>query len=452
MKKISIQLKNMSKNDTVPINLFEHQEWPSTDDQETISRTIKLDESDRKIVKFLKNKNIVEFDELKNGIIRIRANKFIGTVSFSKFNLKIIPKIYKFQEKSVWRNIAQCMQFTKNYSPEKIINFSKITINDDESILQDYLVWTLVYECNTLLRIGLLKSYVTHEENLSYLKGKIILKNQFQNDMRKKVGFHCEYDELEFDNIENRIILQTLIQCRKIVINSELKKEVFKLIEQLSGIIQKVPITVDDIKRVKVGYNRQNNYYKDSHIICEMILENKGISDFYNDEGNQSFSVPFFVDMNKVFEDFVTKLFKVYYFDKIFSQRRQKAWDVQDSKNQIKMIPDIILENKNKEITIIDVKYKDKLNVNDLYQIGFYIHEYTSKNKKQKIKKAYAILPKFLKTSPTQNNYQATKSKIKIHAKFISIDDYIQLINKPNSKQKIIDKISNEMLNDGSTP
>ena len=284
MKKISIQLKNMSKNDTVPINLFEHQEWPSTDDQETISRTIKLDESDRKIVKFLKNKNIVEFDELKNGIIRIRANKFIGTVSFSKFNLKIIPKIYKFQEKSVWRNIAQCMQFTKNYSPEKIINFSKITINDDESILQDYLVWTLVYECNTLLRIGLLKSYVTHEENLSYLKGKIILKNQFQNDMRKKVGFHCEYDELEFDNIENRIILQTLIQCRKIVINSELKKEVFKLIEQLSGIIQKVPITVDDIKRVKVGYNRQNNYYKDSHIICEMILENKGISDFYNDE------------------------------------------------------------------------------------------------------------------------------------------------------------------------
>ena len=429
-----------------PIKLFEHQEWPSTDVEKIISRKIELNESDRKIVKFLKNENIVEFDELKNGI-RITAHQFIGTVSFSKFTLKIIPKIYKFQEKSVWRNITQCMQFTKNYSPEKIINFGKISINDDESILQDYLVWTLVYECNTLLRRGLLKSYVTHEENLSYLKGKIILKNQFQNDMRKKVGFYCEYDELEFDNIENRIILQTLIQCRKIAINSELKKEVFKLIEQFSGIIQKVPITADDIKRVRGAYNRQNDYYKDSHIICEMIIENKGISDFYNDKENQSFSVPFFVDMNKVFENFVTKLFEVYYFDKIFSQQKQQAWIIDDTKQNIKMIPDIILQNKRKEITIIDVKYKNKLYVNDLYQIGFYIHEYTSKNKEQEIKYAYAILPNFLETPNIQKSYQATKSKIKIYTKFISMDEYIQLIAKPNSRKNIVDKIQTEILN-----
>lgn len=425
------------------INLFEHQVWLSTDVEETISRTIKLDESDRKIVKFLKNENIVEFDELKNGIIRIKAHQFIGTVSFSGFSLKIIPKIYKFQEKSIWKNIAQCMHFIKNYSPEKIIDFDKISINDDDSILQDYLVWTLVYECNTLLRRGLLKSYVTHEENLSYLKGKIILKNQFQNDMRKKVGFHCEYDELEFDNIENRIILQTLIQCRKIAINSELKKEVFKLIEQFSGIIQKVPITVDDIKIVRGAYTRQNIYYEDSHIICEMIIENKGISDFYNDKENQSFSVPFFVDMNKVFEDFVTKLFEVYYFDKLFSQRKQKAWDVQDAKN-IKMIPDIILENKNKEITIIDVKYKEKLSVNDLYQIGFYIHEYTSQNKQQIIKKAYAILPKFYESADNQKNFEATKSEIKIYAKFISINDYLELIK--NNDKEIKNKIQEEII------
>jgi len=429
-----------------PIKLFEHQEWPSTDVEKIISRKIELNESDRKIVKFLKNENIVEFDELKNGI-RIKSHQFIGTVSFSKFTLKIIPKIYKFQEKSVWRNITQCMQFTKNYSPEKIINFGKISINDDESILQDYLVWTLVYECNTLLRRGLLKSYVTHEENLSYLKGKIILKNQFQNDMRKKVGFYCEYDELEFDNIENRIILQTLIQCRKIAINSELKKEVFKLIEQLSGIIQKVPITVDDIKRVRGTYNRQNDYYEDSHIICEMIIENKGISDFYENKENQSFSVPFFVDMNKVFEKFVTKLFEVYYHDKIFTQKKQNAWIIDDTKQNIKMIPDIILQNKHKEITIIDVKYKDKLSVNDLYQIGFYIHEYTSEKKEQEIKEAYAILPNFLETQNMQKSYQATKSKIKIYAKFISIDDYIQLITKPNSRKNIVNKIQTEILN-----
>jgi len=431
------------------IDLFEHQTWPlpSNEEQEKISKTIKLDKSDKKIVKFLREKKILDFDELKDDIIRIRAKNFIGTVQFSGFSLKIIPKIYKHQKKSIWKNIAQCMHFTKNYSPEKIIDFDKISIINDDSILQDYLVWTLVHECYMLLRRGLLKSYVTHKENLSYLKGKIILKNQFQNDVRKKVGFHCEYDELEFDNIENRIVLQTLIQCNKIAINSELKKEVFKLIEQFSRIIQKVPITVDDIKRVT--YNRQNIYYKDSHIICEMIIENKGISDFYNDMGNQSFSRPFFVDMNKVFEDFVTKLFEVYYHDKLFAQKRQKAWIIDDTKENIKMIPDIILQNKDKEITIIDVKYKEKLGYDDLYQIGFYIHEYTSKKKEQEIKEAYAILPNFAETSSIQKNYQATKSKIKIHAKFISMDEYIQLISKPNSRKNIVNKIQAEILNHG---
>ena len=43
-----------------------------------------------------------------------------------------------------------------------------------------------------------------------------------------------------------------------------------------------------------------------------------------------------------------------------------------------KMYPDIIIMNmKDEKVTkIIDVKYKPKLYESDLYQIGFYIHEY----------------------------------------------------------------------------
>jgi 5-methylcytosine-specific restriction enzyme subunit McrC len=429
------------------ITIFEHETWPSTDNEKEFGKIININESDQKIIEFLKEKDIVNFDILKTNGVRIKAKNFIGTVQFSDFNLRIVPKMYKKTEKEVWKNIAQCMHFARNYSPEKMIQFEKIQISSDDIILQDFLVWTLVYECQELLRRGLLKSYVTHEENLPYLKGKLVMKNQFQNDISKKVEFFCEYDELEFDNIENRIVLQTLIQCRRIAINSELKKEVFKLIQQFSGVIQKVPINIEDIKRVSRGYTRQNIHYKDTHVICEMIMENKGISDFYHHGIESSFSIPFFVDMNKIFEDFVTRIFNDYYGDDetILSQAKQKAWNVNETNRGIKMIPDIVLENKKREITIIDVKYKDKLHVSDLYQIGFYIHEYTSKNKDQDIKKAYAILPKLSEKSDEQKSFEAAKSGIKIHAKFISINDYLKLIREGKGLD-IKNKIEEEII------
>jgi 5-methylcytosine-specific restriction enzyme subunit McrC len=434
-----------------PITIFEHETWPSRNNiiEKELAKKIRLEESDYNIINFLKEKDIVDFDVLEHKGVRIKAKKYIGAVQFSKFNLRIVPKIYKKTEPEIWKNIVQCMHFARNYSPEKMIQFEKIPISSKDILLQDFLIWTLVYECQGLVRRGLLKSYVTHEENLPYLKGKLVLKNQFQNDIRKKVFFFCEYDELEFDNIENRIILQTLIQCRRIAINSELKKEIFKLIQQFSGIVQKVPITLDDIKRVLRSYTRQNIRYKDAHIICEMIRENKGISDFYHHGEESSFSIPFFVDMNKIFEDFVTRLFSKYFDDdeEIIPQAKQKAWNVNESnRGGVSMIPDIVLKNKRNEITIIDAKYKKKLEVSDLYQIGFYIHEYASENKLQEIKKAYAILPKYFEGADDQKNFEATKSKIKIHAKFISINDYLKLIKGDNAKNAIKDKIEQEIL------
>jgi len=299
------------------ISIFEHTTWPDSNDtnykeQQEKSKEIskKLTVLDEQIIKFLQDKKIVKFDKIENQGVRITAKNMIGAVNFSEFKLQIIPKIYKAEEDDKWKNIAQCIHFARNYSIEKIFKYGKIQFSHEDLILQDFLIKTLVIECQELLKRGLLKSYVTHEENMPYLRGKLILKYQFQNDVRNKVLFFNEFDELEFDNIENRIIFQALIQCRHIVINSELKKEVIRLIQQFSGIVQNIPIKVTDITRMEKKYTRQNFHYKDAHTVCKTILENEGISDFYEHDKKSPFSIPFFVDMNKIFEDFVTRYSK----------------------------------------------------------------------------------------------------------------------------------------------
>jgi len=432
------------------ISVFEYATWPDPNNlkEKQTAQNIKnnLTPSDDHIIKFLQDENIVEFDKIENQGVRIKAKNMIGAVNFSKFKLQIIPKIYKKEKKDKWKNIAQCIHFARNYSIEKIFKYDKRLVAKEDFILPDFLIKTLVIECQELLKRGLLKSYVTHEENMPYIRGKLILKNQFQNDVRKKVMFFNEFDELEFDNIENRIIFQTIIQCRRIVVNSKLKKEVMKLIQQFSGIVQNVPIKVSDITQMEKKYTRQNSHYEDAHIVCKTILENKGISDFYEHDKKSSLSIPFFVDMNKIFEDFITRIFQDYHGVGISvrNQARQRAWIVSGSKiSGREMRPDIVLDDSiKKKTTIIDVKYKinEKFSMSDLYQIGFYIHEYKGHGGEQ-IKEAFAILPKSSEKLNHQNTFEAEKSKIKIYLKYVSMDEFLRLIKRKECDRGLKEKI-----------
>lgn len=425
-----------------PIILKENETWPDPNDQKQKELAIKFSEefkeNDKKLQESLVEKGILEFDQIKDKGIRIKAQNYIGAATFSQFHLKIIPKIYNKKEKEVWKNIASCINFIQGFSSAKILEYQKTSFQNENEYLQDFLIWSLVFECESLLQRGLLKSYVEHDENLPYLRGKLVLKNQFQNDVQKKVQFFCEFDELEYDNIENRIIFYSLLLCEKIAISPNLKQNVFKLIQQFSSMVQKTPIFISDVERVQRNYSRQNLHYKDAHSICKLILENVGISDFYHTQ--IPFSIPFFVNMNDVFEDFVTKLFMKYGdSDDVLPQATQKAWDV-DEKTARTMKPDIILR-KNQSLTIVDVKYKPKLTPSDLYQIGFYIHEYRDEIRDPKDNEAYAIMPQYPDNSKTPHTYVATKTGITIYEKQICLNDFVHLMEN-DQIDKLKSKIS----------
>lgn len=417
----------------IEITLQEYDTWPSTESEKNEAKSLssRLTNSDKKLADLLVEKKILNFQRLEEKGLLIKAQNFIGTVNFSEFKIRIIPKIYKKDEPGIWKNITTCIHFAHGYSSAKILEYQKIPFEDEDIILPDYLIWALTFECDTLLKKGLLKSYVVRDDNLHYLRGKLILKNQFLNDVQKKVQFFCEYDELEYDNIENRIILYTLILSERIAMSSELKKNIFRLIQQFSGLVQKVPISVLDIKRTMKSYTRQNIHYEDSHTICKLLLENTGISDFYHKD--TPFSIPFFVNMNTIFEEFVTRLFDTYHSDDVTPQSVQKAWEIDDDSGKT-MRPDIILRNNiEHSLTIIDIKYKEKLDLSDLYQIGFYIHEYRDKYLTQHDHEAFAILPQYPDDSTKSHDFKAIKSGIKIHEKHLIVNDFVKLIKEDNS-------------------
>ena len=437
------------------IILHENKTWPNGDneDEKKLASEIKerLDNKDRKIIEELKAKKWFKIDVLEN-YIRIETTQFVGSVSFdnANFKLSVIPKIFDKDSPNVWKDTTAIIDFTNNIEMKDIVENQRIYFEENyEPTLTDHLNRQLVEECDQLLRRGLLRSYVVHAENTKSLRGKLLLQNQILNDAMCKPQFFSEYDELEYDNIENRIILQALTVAERNINDRALKMKALRLAQQFSSVVEKVSILKHERIKLMQNYTRQNLHYKNAHKICELIIENSGISDIYH--GDYSLVKPFFVDMNKKFEGFVTQLFRDYYIGegKVKEQRPQKAWKVDEDMDK-KMYPDIIIMNmKDEKVTkIIDVKYKPKLYESDLYQIGFYIHEYGMESQ-EPLDEAFAILPRYLdekngeiRDNTKDDNYEAIRSEKTIRLRRINVHKLLELIRKEKKEDLEFDDIN----------
>lgn len=387
--------------DSVDDEKFEQEENKSLEEFE-------LTPEDQKLKNYLQKRRILTIRELKKGL-EISTTSYIGVAQFSNFGVVVLPKFLMKPE-----NLPKLIEYAYDLE-DIIIPESEIKFEDTKNQLIEIIISSFVKKCQQILRQGLIKSYVTHEDNIPYLRGKLLLPQQFLNAIHKKLEFACEFDELEYNNIENQILRYCLEQCYHIISNESLKKEIRRLIHQFSGFVESVPVTLDDFN--KITYTRLNQHYKKIHQLCKLILTSTGISDFYNQK--IPFVNSFFVDMNVIFEVFVAKLFKRFYPLPSEAQKGKSAWktDIGGSSN---IRTDILIYDENGKVkSIIDTKYKKKISEADRFQIGFYIHEY-GKNE------GFAILPKRLESN--DQNFISEEQKIEINVRHIDIDKTIDML------------------------
>ncbi|TBR10260.1 MAG: hypothetical protein EPO62_03720 [Candidatus Nitrosotenuis sp.] len=374
-------------------------------------KNLKLTDKDQDLKNYLKQHNILKITELKQGV-QISSTSYIGIAQFSEFSVMVMPKLLMNLN-----NLPKLIEYAYELD-DVIIPQSEIKFESTKNLLVELILASFIKKCQQLLRQGLVKSYVTHQDNISYLRGKLLLQQQFLNAMHKKLQFACEYDELEYNNLENQIVLFTLEKSYLITNNVSIKKEIRKLIHQFSGFTDKVSIQLSDFN--KISYTRLNQHYEKTHQLCNLILTSTGIGDFYKQK--TPFVNSFFIDMNKVFESFVARLFREFYPLSSKQQKGEKAWEFEDGRTaQIRT--DILTYRGNKVDSIIDTKYKKDISEADRFQIGFYIHEYGKKA-------GFAILPKY--TESKDHQIKSIKQGITINVNHIDIDKTITLLKNNN--------------------
>ena len=429
---------NQVNTDDIPTNknekfIFELKEY---DEKEfLIGKIDDLSINDLKLVDFLKNK--VKIIQTQKGVY-VSADSYVGSAEFEKFIINIHPKFSEINK------LPLLIDYAYELKDEDIVE-TELQFTSEYNLPLESLIRALVSQSKKLIKMGLVKSYVNIQENVPFLRGKLLLTQQIQNDVSLNLKFGCEYDEYSSNIIENQIILFVLEKSYHLTKNPKLKKQIQKIIHEFDMDVEHKEIDKNDFI---LFYDRYNLQYKKIHLVCKLIFDELGVYDFYNHE--TSYIFPVFIDMNTLFEKYVVKLLKDnLHNDKfmIVSQphTHKQVWKSINLKNKkTKGIePDIIIYSKKpkKEVSIIaDVKYmlSEKVQESQLYQITFYLHEF-------KQQKGFALIPD--SDQSDEIKWKSINQEISIYLKKIPIDPILDLIYSKLSKEEIKTNLQEKIYN-----
>ena len=379
---------------------------------------------EEKLVDRLEDEFKIQINEKSDGI-KISADWYVGVIEFEKFILNVGPKFVKF------KNFGRLIDFANDIDDEQFtdeIRFEGQIGHPIEFVIRSFLGTT-----HKLIHNGLYRSYVEHQENVSFLRGKLIMKQQILNNLKFNMKFNCEFDEFTSNNLENQIILYTLKLCKFLTKFPQKKKVIQKLIHQIDSQIDDKRITIQDFK--KIAYTRLNSRYAKPHHLAKLIIKNIGMQNL--DYHRTKFIIPFFVPMPFVWEHFLENLFMNYYDKKvrIVKQDRHDAWLIHGKVHPIK--PDIVTYKDGEISAIIDAKYMKKLDVGgkEIYQLAFYLNYLNHST-------GYAILP-----YEELEDYEidVPKQNISIKIRHIPIDEYLNILYSKKPSREIKEEISSKL-------
>ena len=422
-----------------PITIFEHSR-----ENDTGIKFEELNEKDKIILEKLKDKNKINYSYTggSESSLQITTTSFIGSMSLEGPNrrINILPKIFKNTKSSI-EDINLFLDYANN-GFNYFENAKHFYNKTPEHTLLNPLHQTLIVEYQNLIKKGLLKSYVIHAENTSSMRGKLSMQQQIHNDSMLRPTFFCEFDELEYDSIENRIILQALSVVERTSDDQNMRMKSLDFAQRLSGLVQKTIVPRTERQRMMQSYNRQNRRYEYIHKICDQVIDQSGIQDIYS--GNYSYVIPVFYDMNELFENFIQNLFEQCFDESslmVKTQLTKPAWRGEGELGPRRMKPDITIWDGKICKQIIDVKYKtDNISAGDLYQLGFYMHEFSELNpKKEQIKHAIAITPEY---PGAGSGIYESQTEMQVFVKRINIQTCLNLI-----KSKQIPELNEQVKN-----
>ena len=327
-----------------------------------------------------KGKDVLQFTG--NGKY-LQAKSYVGTIqTISGFVLEILPKTSKDEDieksKQVFMKLLHLLYKLPNYKNIDSANFERIK---DLEIFEIF-IFMFLEEVGIIIKKGIKSDYVGQEDNLFYLKGKLLINEQIKRNSIHKERFYVQYDDYNQNRAENRLIKSTLKLLSNISKDFDNQRKIRQYLEHLNWI--KLSININkDFSMVKTG--RGMEHYKNALIWSKVFLKKESFSSFSGD----TIAFAILYPMEKLFECFVE-----WWLNKKYSHLQIEAQNggydfvtKEDNKSLFTVRPDFLIKKDNQVICVADAKWKlieedGDFSQSDFYQLFAYKHIFLKDQKK----------------------------------------------------------------------
>ena len=327
---------------------------------------------------YLKDRNLN--NAVQYGFNKIKFINYVGIISLGNLIIEILPKISISNDivkdrKMLMFMLSKCNRISVNINEVLETNIVNQSLLD---ILAKVFAKKLLLE----LQKGMYLEYVTQEDSLNKIKGKIMLTQNVKINYINKSKVYCRYDEFTENNIFNSILLKATNFLFPIINSSIIKKDL-NIIKSILSDVDDLYIPINIFENYKL--NKKNERFKEVFILAKLILSNSTMNKSIGKENG--FSILF--EMNYLYEEYIGILLKEIIEDeaiKVNTQEKSKylLWNKVTEKNEVALKPDIVVYKDNKPKIIIDTKWKrasidgrEVYSQSDIYQMYAYITTYT---------------------------------------------------------------------------
>lgn len=323
-----------------------------------------------------------------------RALNHVGVVQVPGLQVQILPKIDELRRGDSDSDRAQLAQRNLLYmlSVARTIPLSERDIASqrlDRRPLLDALILVFVTKLLSELRRGLHHSYVCQEENLRYIKGKMIMEQHLRRNVIRRHCTYVTYDDFVTDTPVNQILKATCLLLLRMTRSTELRQKLSEALLDLAD-VSEVWIVPSHFDRIAADRSVE----RFSHLLAFARIVLFGMTVTPRAGNTDSFSLLF--PMDRLFEEFIGRSIQRYApelgiqrSDVHLQAKGRRRWLLRtsDGKGRFRLKPDVLIDGEHgSPRLIIDTKWKrlaidledskNGVSQADLYQMFAYAHRF----------------------------------------------------------------------------
>lgn len=230
--------------------------------------------------------------------LEIRADCHVGVVTLDSLEIRVVPKL-------VGGSLAVLRMAEYAADPAAVRHFDlPKTFATGGPHLRDLIALMLARECERLLHMGPRHDYRTRVDTLPAVRGRLLPDRQLLRHHGRLDRLECRYDERSTNVLDNQLCAAALNKAAMTTTASAVRAQVRRLAADFGGLCD--PHGLDLHAAAGLHYGRHNAHYRPAHRWALLLLDGGGIRDLFT-AGDADDRV-FLVDMNTLFEVFVTRL------------------------------------------------------------------------------------------------------------------------------------------------